>query len=69
MCRNCGASDECGWNADVIFDTEDDFDYDDFVASEFPGQRDSQSSAEIQLGWLRVVILVILVSLMLTFVF
>ncbi len=38
FCRECGASDDAGWQAEESSDTwveEDEFDYDDFVAREF----------------------------------
>jgi hypothetical protein len=49
FCRHCGASDECGWGEEddpddldlpggYREDDEDDFDYDEFVAREFPDQ-------------------------------
>ena len=45
FCRECGASDDCGWGEDVEdwsdtesgYSEEDDFDYDEFVSREFPG--------------------------------
>jgi hypothetical protein len=47
-CRYCGASDESGWGEDYqredldvparYGEEDDDFDYDDFVAREFPDQ-------------------------------
>ncbi len=41
FCRECGASDESGWNDEVEeptqgYDEDDDFDYDEFVRREFP---------------------------------
>ncbi len=43
FCRECGADDDVGWNDLPIeeggaYDTDDDFDYDDFVGREFPDQ-------------------------------
>lgn len=70
MCRECGATDECGWNdpesADSFdpFDSgiaSDDFDYDEFVAREFP----AESTAKVS-PWLGIVILAILASFVLT---
>lgn len=77
VCRRCGASDEYGWNSvennidDLHADYgEDDFDYDDFVAREFPqhaaesgGPRNGPSMTT------RFVILALLVSLIMAFVF
>ena len=43
FCRHCGASEDAGWggeadssDADQSDDWSDDFDYDDFIAREFP---------------------------------
>lgn len=80
VCRNCGASDEYGWDSvennveglgvDYIDDAEDDFDYDDFVAREFPehaeGRQHSSSGPSMAV---RLVILALLASLIMTFVF
>jgi hypothetical protein len=45
FCRHCGASDQSGWSTDDAWSEwepgdpgEDDFDYDEFVAREFPDQ-------------------------------
>lgn len=37
FCRECGASDDAGWNADEEegFGTDDDFDYDEYIEREF----------------------------------
>ena len=53
FCRECGASDEFGWNEDghwwddelpAGYGDEDDFDYDEFVDREFPDQVPTWSS-------------------------
>src|SRR5207245_2604978 len=44
VCKECGASDESGWEEDYSWDDElptgyssdDDFDYDEFVGEQFP---------------------------------
>lgn len=39
FCRECGASEESGWSEGYVGEeTEDDFDYDDYVRREFGGQ-------------------------------
>ena len=52
FCRHCGASDECGWGRDYqrepldlpagYGDEDDEFDYDEFIAQEFPDQAASR---------------------------
>ena len=82
VCRNCGASEEYGWDsvennvfglgADYSseFFGEDDFDYDDFVAREFPDHAHArQHSTDGPSLKVRLVILALLVSLIMTFVF
>ncbi|MEP3479549.1 MAG: zinc ribbon domain-containing protein [Fuerstiella sp.] len=82
VCRNCGASEEYGWdsvenNVDGLgtgFSPEaygeDDFDYDDFVAREFPDHADTgQHSSSGPSMKVRLVILALLASLIMTFVF
>lgn len=76
-CRKCGASEEYGWNSvesnldDLGADYgDDDFDYDDFVAREFPEHAEgSRSSGSGPSMTARLVILALLVSLIMTFVF
>ena len=70
MCRNCGSSDEYGWNeSDAIADLgDDDFDYDEFVAREFPDQVD-QSPAEGKEILFRAVILAIILSFLISRLF
>ena len=47
FCRECGASDDCGWAEDSEdwsnenesdYSEEDDFDYDEFLSREFPAE-------------------------------
>jgi hypothetical protein len=51
FCRQCGASDDSGWNEEdelapgdlgIGYEGEDDFDYDDFVAREFPQHAEAR---------------------------
>ena len=66
LCRECGADEDCGWNEDEFdnhydeFD-EDDFDYDRFVAEEFPEQAVAAPQP-----WLGAVVLAVIISLLLT---
>jgi hypothetical protein len=52
-CPECGSCDETGWSdaategyADGGYDGDDDFDYDEFVQREFPGESDSISTKQ-----------------------
>lgn len=67
VCRSCGATDDCGWNEDNSDDgSDDDFDYNDFVAREFPDHPQTASPAAAAPLWMRLVILAILISFLLT---
>jgi hypothetical protein len=54
FCRHCGASDECGWGEDEnkedldlsagYCEDDDAFDYDEFIAEEFPDQAPQEAS-------------------------
>lgn len=69
MCRSCGASDDCGWNADADYSADDDpmgdddFDYDDFVAREFPDHATTDSHSPGAGIWWRLVILALVLTL------
>ena len=77
LCRNCGASAEYGWdsvenNVDDLNSNygDDEFDYDEFVAREFPEHADgTQRNATGPSMKTRVLILALLVSLIMAFVF
>jgi hypothetical protein len=63
MCRNCGFNDDYVESADVDFsDDEDDFDYDDFIAREFPQSADPDSDVMRRRAWTRLVVVLIAVS-------
>jgi hypothetical protein len=59
-CRECGSDAETGWSEDALLwqadiptasgDADDDFDYDEFIAREFPGQADVATRPSIR-GW------------------
>lgn len=67
MCRECGASDEYGWGDDPadgeFYEAEDDFDYDEFVAREFP-EHAGQPEFDPRKMWIGLVILAIVISLL-----
>ena len=69
VCRTCGASDDCGWNTDETAGDawDDNFDYDEFVAREFPDRASETGSEEKQKALLRLVVLAIVVSMVLAF--
>ena len=52
VCRECGASDECGWDVNDdpyrVPPDEDEFDYDDFVAREFPDHSAADSPTRLK---------------------
>ena len=66
-CRNCGSDHETGWSEAAGdweenvpssgYGGDDDFDYDEFVAGEFPEQRPVSSRRRV---WIIVVAIVIL---------
>ena len=73
FCRHCGASDECGWGEDhqgeeldlpAGYGEEDDadFDYDEFVAREFPAQAAERTQGSKR-RFQTVVIVLICISL------
>ena len=60
-CRECGASGESGWEDSPEDAIEDEFEYDEFLAREFP-EHASQSPAQ-QLRRAAVVTIVVLVGI------
>jgi hypothetical protein len=68
FCRHCGASDECGWGEDenkedldlpTGYREEDDtFEYDEFIAEEFPDQAPETADQQQRRFHLVVVVLV-----------
>jgi hypothetical protein len=81
FCRHCGASDECGWGENQqreefglpggYDDEQDDFDYDEFVAREFPDQGTAGATGAAQTAspFRVAVVLVICISLLASVVF
>jgi hypothetical protein len=78
FCRHCGASDECGWGEDHqreeldlptdYGEEDDDFDYDEFIASEFPDQA-AGGDSPIQVRFRVVVVVLICIGLLASVVF
>jgi uncharacterized membrane protein YvbJ len=58
FCRHCGSSDSDGWRGDTESEGLDEFDYDEYLAENFPESTRVRESASI---W-RVVALVLLVA-------
>ena len=68
-CRECGASDEYGWNHDQLEQNDcgdDDFDYDDYVAREFPGHADPDSPALMRRDWIVWIIGLLIAALLMS---
>lgn len=67
-CRACGASDEYGWGLADSHDDygDDDFDYDEFTAREFPGDADPDSPALTKRTIIAWLIVVLIASILLT---
>ncbi|MEZ6091147.1 MAG: zinc ribbon domain-containing protein [Pirellulaceae bacterium] len=70
FCRHCGASDQSGWQPDTegesLDDADEDFDYDEFVRREFPGEADS-SRLDIRSVVIIVILLCFIVGIVLAF--
>ena len=67
MCRECGADANCGWNdedANSEYSAEDDFDYDEYIAREFPG--DALPGTAKSQNWIRLILLLVIISMLLT---
>ena len=68
MCRACGASDESGWNDDSAegdWEPDDEFDYDSFVAREFPDQVQGTHLSHRN-EWVKFVLVLVVISLLLS---
>ncbi len=83
FCRHCGASDESGWGEGGEGDDDEqdaldlpagyrekdnDFDYDEFVADEFPEQS-SDDDSPIQVSFRAVVIVLVCIGLLASAIF
>ncbi len=63
FCRECGASEESGWGDSYVGEeTEDDFDYDDFVRREF-GQNADGSKAKSNQHWILILFIVLIAGM------
>jgi hypothetical protein len=67
FCRECGASEESGWNeeGEEGFATEDDFDYDDYLEREFSITRPMSRGAQLRRAFIVAIILLVCISLVL----
>ena len=65
FCRECGASDESGWNdaGEEGFATEDEFDYDDYLEREFSIARPMSRGAQLRRAFVVTIIVLVCVSL------
>ena len=64
FCRECGSSEDSGWNKGDEHARDDDFDYDEYVAREFP--QHASASAKLQLrNWFVVLVVLVLALLIL----
>ena len=70
FCRECGASEDSGWNeADEEpsggYAEDDDFDYDDFIRREFPGQEDAGARHRLKRAFFVAVVLLVCLAFVL----
>ena len=66
VCRECGASDEYGWGDVDLLEPDygdDDFDYDEFTAREFPDQASSDSPSIKKKTFIALIVLALLAAL------
>jgi hypothetical protein len=66
VCRECGFSDDYVDSGDSYDPHDDDFDYDDFVARAFPQHGEADSPASGRQMWIRMIILAIIGSFVLS---
>ena len=67
-CRECGSDDETGWSAKSDQHAEgydDEFDYDEFVANEFPDSARHASGPQLRTWVIRIVILLMCLATLL----
>jgi uncharacterized membrane protein YvbJ len=60
FCRHCGSSDADGWRGDTESEAVDVFDYDDYLAENFPDKARASTSTRV---W-RVVVVLLLAAFM-----
>lgn len=65
FCRECGASDDSGWNEDGEdgFATDDDFDYEEYLEREFSITRTPSPGTQIRRVFTFVIIVLVCISL------
>jgi hypothetical protein len=76
FCRECGAEEEMGWSEDAetyaeadipgVYGGDDDFDYDEFLEKEFPGEA-PVSAAKAAKKWLWAAVVIALCVAMLLY--
>ncbi len=72
-CRECGSDAETGWSEDALLwqadipsaADDDDFDYDEFIAREFPEQTDGPTGYSVRSSATGLVIVAIVLALLL----
>jgi hypothetical protein len=73
FCRECGASDEFGWDEDgqgwedelpTGYRTDDDFDYDEFIGREFSGRATGWSKQRAKRLAMGVVVVIVCLALL-----
>lgn len=64
VCRECGASEDSGWGADYVGEeTEDDFDYDDYIQREFG--LDHKGKSSMKATWILILFIVLIGGMLL----
>ena len=66
FCRECGSSDESGWNETEEGFAEEEFDYDEFVQREFPSEAPPGNLDVKHIAIASVIIIVLAAFLLLT---
>lgn len=71
FCRECGASDESGWNDEEEegFAIDDDFDYDDYLEREFSITKQISAAARLRRAFVVTIIVLVCISLALLSIF
>ena len=70
FCRECGASDDSGWNEDEVgFGDDEDFDYDDYLEREFAIEKPRSQAEQLRRMVTAGIILLVCISLTLLSLF
>ena len=73
FCRECGASEDAGWHTDedwpdadspTGYQADDDFDYDEFIAREFPSQERRSTRHALKRMFVGIVVIVLCIALL-----